>query len=380
MIGKLIKLLYSYILKKKYKYNRQIFDALFQDILRDNPNLADIKNSEKMKIWFEKWSVFGYPPTINGWRAFHSYMNENVDFVPNDVARNFIEPILTPEEFQPFYNDKNSFNLFLDKEWMPKTYLRSINGFLYDGDYRLIKYEDFSKIIEGEEKLIVKSSKDLGGHGIVLFKRNEQGDFIDGNNNKLTLSYLEKTYKTDYLVQECMKQSVFMSQFNPTSVNTLRVAVYRNVKTGELDILNSVIRIGGKGAFVDNACSGGSFVSVDNNGKLGKFACNKYGKIQKIYNGIDFENLEFVIPNFDKIKDLVFNVARRMPHMNLFANDIAIDENGNPKLIEVNTTRFTCWLYQYHGNSVFGKYTDELIEYCVKNQEKIRPKIILKSN
>jgi hypothetical protein len=169
-----------------------------------------------------------------------------------------------------------------------------------------------------------------------------------------------------------------MAQFNPTSVNTLRIAVYRDVKTGALEVIGAVIRIGGKGSFVDNICSGGSFIYVDNNGKLSNFACNEHGNTYKIHNGIDFEKNEFVIPDFEKIKQFVFEVAKRMPHMNLFANDVAIDENGSPKLIEVNTIMFSYWLYQFFGKPVFGEHTDEIIEYCLKENEKIAPKVVLK--
>ena len=357
-----------------------MFEGYFKRIIDTNPSIDIPSEQSKMDEWFNKWNVFGYSPTEYGWRAFHSFVKDNVNLVPNDVARNFIEPILTPEEYQPFYNDKNSFGMFLDKEWMPKTYFRSMKGMLYDGDYEAVQREEFMSLFNGIDKLVVKPAKDMGGKGVTLFVRNENGIFVDDKNNELTLSYLESTYKTEYLIQECMKQSEFMAQFNPSSVNTLRVAVYRDVKTGKLDILGAVIRIGGKGSFVDNACSGGSFINVDENGKLSNFACSESGNIRKIYNDIDFEKNEFIIPDFDKVKAFVFNVAKRMPHMNLFANDVAIDENGCPKLIEVNTIMFSYWFYQFNGHPVFGKYTDELIEYCLKENKKINPVIQLKYN
>ena len=67
-----------------------------------------------------------------------------------------------------------------------------------------------------------------------------------------------------------------------------------------------------------------------------------------------------------------------MPHMSLFANDVAIDHTGTPRLIEVNTIQFSYWLYQFNGKPVFGPYTDELIEYCLKENKNIRPSFFLK--
>ena len=355
-----------------------MFERYFSKIIKYN-NIPQPSKGKQFNQWLQKWSVFGYKPTYLGWHTFSSYMNENVNFVPNDVARNYIEPILTPEAYQPFYNDKNSFGLFLNKEWMPKTFFRSMNGILYDENYVAVSPDNFFELFTGVDKLVVKPAKDMGGRGVTLFKR--IGDrFVDDAANVLELEYLKKTYKSDFLIQECLKQSDYMSQFNPTSINTLRIATYRDVTTGKIDVIGAVLRIGGKGSFVDNACSGGSFVYVDRDGKLGKFACDEYGRTYTIYNDIDFENCEYIIPDFEQIKQFVYKVAQRMPHMSLFANDVAIDDTGTPRLIEVNTVQFSYWLYQFNGKPVFDQYTDDLIKYCLEKNKEIKPSMFLKYN
>lgn len=370
--------IFRFFQKRRYLHNKRMFNNYFQRII--NVNKIDISSDKNLEnLWLQKWSVFGVKPTILGWKAFRFYMNNNINFVPNDVARNFIEPVLTPEEYQPFYNDKNSLAMFVDNSWLPKTYFRSMDGKLYNGDYDVVQRESFLDLFNDANKLVVKPAKDMGGKGVTLFFR--QGDkFVDSNNNVLTLPYLEKHYKTNFLIQECLIQSAWMAQFNPTSVNTLRIATYRDVKTGKIEIIGAVLRIGGKGAFVDNICSGGSFIFVDENGKLGGKACTEHGIKMSIYNDIDFEHGEFVVPNYDYIKQFVCNVAKRMPHMSLFANDIAIDKDGKPRLIEVNTIQFSYWLYQFNGKPVFSEYTDDLIEYCLKENKKIKSSFCLKYN
>lgn len=363
-----------------YKWQKQIskmFDSFFRKIIK-NTDLSNI-NREQQDKWAKKWGVFGMKLNINAWKAFHNTVGDSEYLVPNDVARCFIEPILTPYQYQPFYNDKNSFGLILPSDIMPKTYFRSINGFSFSGDYKHVATDDFMQLFDGLDKLVVKPSNDMGGKGVSLFTRNGD-DFVDNNGNILSLQYLTKTYKTDYLIQECLKQNQFMAQFNPTSVNTLRIATYRNVTNGNIEVLGAVLRVGSKGAFVDNACSGGSFISVNLDGKLGKYACNEYGLKQKIFNGIDFESEEFVISNFDSIKEFVINVSQKLPHMSLFAHDVAIDENGNLKLIEVNTTQFSYWFYQYNNKPVFGEYTDDLIAYCLKEKENITAEVTILYN
>lgn len=345
-----------------------------------NAQVNELNNKDGLNKWVKKWSVFGGKLNPEMYKFFHHYIGDNVNIVPGDISQNFIEPVLTPQEFQPFYNDKNSFGLFIPKEMMPTTYFRVINGLLYDGEYNAIDKSKFETLFEKAEKLIVKPSKDMGGHGISLFTRdNKSGWFQNSDGNKLTLEFLLSKYKRDFLVQECLKQSSFMAQFNPTSVNTLRLGVYRDIKTGELRLQGAVLRIGGKGSFVDNITSGGSSTPIDvENGKLGKYTCDISRVRHSVYNDINFADNEFIVPNWDKIKTFVFEVARHMPHMCLFANDVALDENGNPVLIEVNTTNFTYTIYQVNGKPFYGEYTNDVIEYCYSQQKNLKPHIILK--
>lgn len=350
----------------KKRHNRSIkkmFKNYFIKINRLN-NFQNI-DDDNLKRWRTKWGIFKQTPLKEEYIAYRNYAGDNVDIVPNEIARCYIEPILTPKEFQPFYNDKNSFGLILPEEIMPKTYLRSINGILYDGEYNPVNLSLFNDLFESSERLIVKPSRDMGGHGVSLFYKKADG-YYDNKGNKLSIEFLLSSFKSNFLIQECLKQSPYMSQFNPTSVNTIRMATYRDVKTGEIHVLGAVLRIGGKGAFVDNACSGGSFVGINTNGTLGKYACNQYGQTSYVYNDIDFSTTSFTIPNYDDIKAFAKSVAKRLPHMSLLANDIAIDENGEPKLIEVNTTDFSYWLYQFNGVAALGTYTDDIISYCKK--------------
>lgn len=370
-----VNLLYRLIIYKKRLSVKKMFERYFSHIINVN-KMDSMPNADVIECWVKKWSIFGDAPATKSFRAYARFMNGNINTVPNEIARNYIEPILTPEEFQPFYNDKNSLGLILPTEYLPRTLFRSVNGILYDGEYNPINKKDFNKLFDRVERIIVKPSKDMGGHGVSLFIKRDDECFYDNANNKFSLDFLLGKYDRNFLVQECLKQSAYMRQFNPTSVNTLRVATYRDIDTGEVHILGAVLRIGGKGAFIDNACSGGSFVSVDDEGCLGKYVCTQYGQTSQIYNDINFASSTFIIPEFDKIKEFAKSVAKRLPHMSLFANDIAIDEDGNPRLIEINTTDFSYWFYQFNGRAVFGEYTDSVIEYAKREQSRLKATMI----
>lgn len=111
------------------------------------------------------------------------------------------------------------------------------------------------------------------------------------------MEYLNRGYKRNFIIQKAVSQSSFMSVFNPSSVNTLRVATYRSVKTGKVHVINAVMRIGASGKNVDNAHSGGRFIGIDHKtGIVGKYVCDWLGKTDTVFNGIDFSKESFQIP------------------------------------------------------------------------------------
>ena len=137
------------------------------------------------------------------------------------------------------------------------------------------------------------------GNKVSLFER--QGDnFIDQNKVIFSFHFIENNCD-DFIIQECIEQSDYLSKFNPTSINTIRTVVYRSVRDNNLYVTNAILRIGARKAVVDNAHSGGKFCSIDKHGNLGKYVCETFGERCETFNGLNFEKSHFVIPKFDKI-------------------------------------------------------------------------------
>ena len=55
--------------------------------------------------------------------------------------------------------------------------------------------------------------------------------------------------------------------------------------------------------------------------------------------------------------------------MRLLALDIVLDTSNTPKLIEVNCNNFSVKFLQLTKQPVFGEYTQDIINYCIKNKE-----------
>ena len=324
--------------------------------------------------WVKKWSVLGTSRPIY-YRLFSHYIGNNIDIIPEDICRNIVEPILDPLRYVAYYSDKNVFDKLFENGTMPQTIFRKMYGFYYDSEYKRINISDNNALLEiltnsKCEKIVIKPTVDsCSGNGVKLFEKRCEGWYEIGTNNELNIAYLENNYKDNIIVQECLEQADFMSYFCPTSVNTLRLTLYRSVKTDECHIPSAIIRIGKNGSLVDNAHAGGGYVGIKANGTLCNKVLTQYGESTTVFNGVDFTQ-EHKIPNWDKVVEFAKYIGRNVPHHRLLALDIMVDKTGTPRLIEFNCTAYSMWLFQFTMGAALGEYTDEVIEYCKNNLDK----------
>ena len=128
MLKKIIRI----ILKRNlYKRATKGYILLYKRIIDANPELA--KPAEKEKEWLEYWEKYDKNLSPLYCRVFSRYVNEDIkQMIPLEFIASMVEPILTPLKQRFFYSDKNNFNILLTKEYMPRIYLRNIDGFFYD--------------------------------------------------------------------------------------------------------------------------------------------------------------------------------------------------------------------------------------------------------
>lgn len=101
-----------------------------------------------------------------------------------------------------------------------------------------------------------------------------------------------------------------------------------------------------------------------------KYACNQYGNKYNKHNGIDFSKKDFTVPNWENVKAFALQVSNKFIHHSLFALDVVLDKNNNPKLLEVNVQGFGGWAFQFTSGTCFREYTDDVMEYCSKEIKK----------
>lgn len=365
---------------KNHRYNgsKKRFDKLYQRIIKaNNISLASLKDDGLIN-WLTKWGKYDKKLSPLCYQVFSHYIGNDINIIPDSILDSIIEPVLSPKLFRAQYADKNSFDILFCDLQMPRTVVRNIDGVFFDNNYHTIS-EPLLFINESQktEKIILKPSREDSGHGVKLFEL-KNGQYYNSDGTILSLEYLEKKYKSNFLIQEAITQNPYMSQFNPSSVNTLRIATYKSVVTGNIHILNAGMRIGAKGSNVDNAHAGGMFIGINkDNGEMRHNVCDWLGRTKTTFNGIDFSNNRFLIPNWDEICGFAKQVSERVIFCNLVALDIALDELGHPILIEINIGGFGGWFFQFTTGSVFGEYTDEVMDYCWAKYKKLEPSVIM---
>ncbi len=318
--------------------------------------------------YLQKWHRLSRRVEPWSYRFFSHYMGCVPTIVPEDIGHTIIEPELNPMRYRDFYADKNAYPLYIPKEALPDTLICRVNGSqLLDSDYRLLT-EPVAKALRRYGQVIVKPTIDThSGLGVMLFvKRHDVWHFVKDETIVLSDEFL-LSYGSDFVVQEVLAQHPALAQFCPSCINTLRVAVYRSIKDERPHVVASVIRIGKRGEFVDNAHAGGCIVGIDQQtGRLGDKAFDQYGNVYMEWNGVDFGSSAFVIPYWERVKEFACTLADHILHMRLVAFDLTVDTNGNPRLVEFNVKSFGYWAFMYVNQNPLGEFTDEIIDYCAK--------------
>jgi len=318
------------------------------------------------------------------YRFYSHYMDKPLlkYVIPEDICRTIIEYYLNPSRYKDFYSDKNTYKRYISKqECLPRTLLCRINGSnLLNEKFEKASVDFLSdaqtihSYMKDYQRVVLKPSVDSESGRNVLLLTSDGTVFKDSSGATIGGQYL-KTFGNDFVVQEALTQHPYLAQFNESSVNTLRLFTYRSVVTEEVSVNGALIRIGGKGNFVDNAHAGGRFVGIDvKTGILQKKTLDQYGTVQNIWNDIDFSTSEFQIPYWDKVCEFAKYVSSQIRHCRIIQLDITIDNQNNPRLIELNIGSFSLWLFMMTNQTIFGDEMQSVIDYCKVSLEEDKNK------
>lgn len=322
-------------------------------------------------------------------KAFRTFMTEKeladkvlLKTIWKDMRLSYCRYLVTPDEYflfdfknsnkdkkDSFLSDKMRLRLLLKKvgeklfveDLCDKYHLYQIAGdyfkrrvLLLDDDMDRQQFCDFALNVRD---LFVKPVSDSFGHGA-------RKEFIDSYDKALRLYNSLVSSGKVFVVEETIKQCGAFASFNDTSVNTIRIPAFLT-KAG-FHVLAPVMRIGRKGAIVDNAGSGGIIVNIDAaTGTLISDGVDEKGHRYDRHpdSGVRFKG--FVIPHWRNLLKLVEKVHKdKMPAHMYIGWDFTLSDNGWI-LIEANWGQFLSQYVDHQG------VKSDFIKYISKNPYKI---------
>lgn len=286
------------------------------------------------------------------WHEMYYSINGDFDvrYIPVNVVFQRIISRFNDENTMQAYSDKNTYDIRFKEFNQPKTILKKWGGDFYI-DNSIVSEKVAVCLFSTLDDVIIKPTLETGqGHGVFCFRQ----DTLMISPEK----YLQ-SLGNNFIIQERVKQHDKIAKFNPSSLNTFRIVTYRD--RDNVYILNMTLKIGHTGEIVDNGHAGGYFVGINEDGTLKKwiYSLKPFSKKETTESGVKVEGM--FIPSFSKLKETVCNLSLLLPYHKIVGWDMAIDENGNPLLIELNINGFGVNIIQIPNGPLLGKYTESIL-------------------
>lgn len=297
--------------------------------------------------------LVGYKVPTDWHRYFYARTGiYSVKYIPTSVYRLELTGRLNKLPWCVPFSDKNLNDIMLPDMKQPHTYLKNRNGYFYV-ENKPVSLDDAVSKCSNIGEVIIKPT--LSSHGRGVKKLHIENGVVDEKGT--LLKDLLVKYGKNFLIQDLVKQHPNMNALNPDSINTMRIVTYR--KGMDVTVLYAAIRIGREGQTIDNESAGGISAKINLDGTLCKFAYGSPGqdKIEMTDSGIKLEGYQ--VPSFEKAIAVVKEQHLNLPFQDLVGWDICIDEEGEPVMLEWNTTPE---LSQSAVGPAFGDYTDMVVK------------------
>jgi hypothetical protein len=335
-------------------------------------------SSEVVRKYKAIWKSFKNNPSLLFLKCVSNISGiHSCYYIPEDIHYNYIEPVLNSRPYALAYNDKNLFETLLPnyRHLFPHALLRGVNGVNYDREYISlsdVRVLGILKSLDNHNNFVLKPGVETGGGENVLVLEKTTTGFRVNQQYSISfsdlLNILKINYAGNFILQSRITQHAYFQDFNPSSLNTVRLYTYRSVNNESIIPLHAYIRFGKSGSFVDSSSQGGRTCGVFMDGLLNSFAIGKYGEKYRDINWIN-RNKGKPIPRFDVMKQLAAEIAPIFRHHRLLGFDFSVDMNEEVRLLEVNNLYIGVINQQMNTGPLFGELTEEVVDFCLKNKK-----------
>lgn len=298
------------------------------------------------------WERFGLRPD-RFWFELAGSRDHRMDprFIPSDLYYMELLPYMNNLQFRFALEDKNSLDMrFPDIKQAP-TVCRRISGEYYDEKMELIHEDDAIRLCrECRGELFIKPSLYTGcGIGIQKF---DPSACTDGR-----IVELFQETGSNFIVQEKIKQHAALMSLNPESVCTIRVMTL--FLSGRVHIPITYLRFSVPGS--SHVTVGSEYnAEIMPDGRINQKIClDEGGWFDNGKEHLFKEDL--VIPGIDRIWETARRLHPRIGHFKWVGWDFTLDPEGDPLLIEYNSTPGD-HAQRVCGRPLFGEMTDWVLE------------------
>ncbi|MBS5359848.1 sugar-transfer associated ATP-grasp domain-containing protein [Finegoldia magna] len=264
------------------------------------------------------WCVLRYGCGINDYFQYKFFYKKSFDRKKFIVARKWKKIViacngkLKVEEFDDKSIFYQNYSEFLGRDWI---------------DLSKAEYEEFREFVVKYPVSMYKIKDGSGGNGIGILDYNAISD--------LEQKYLELR-AMNVILEELIIQNHEMSDFNPSSVNTLRVVTINTGKT--IEIMNAVFRCGNGKGCTDNFHHLGLAALIDiDTGIVYTQAIDKKNNRYIFHPSSNKQIVGFKIPYWENVLETVKRAADVNKNIRYVGWDIAIKNNGTICIIEGNS-------------------------------------------
>lgn len=186
------------------------------------------------------------------------------------------------------------------------------------------------------EAFVIKPSN--GTHGTGFRRITKRGGGLFEQQYQVAISDLWQSLQPflgrGVLFEELLENTAELRRLNPSSLNTFRVLAFWFPDDG-WEIIYTCLRVGRKGAPVDNVAAGGLQVAVLPDGTTGPAWDFVSGTEYTHHPDTGVQMSEAKIEDFESVKTLALEASAKLPQMGILGWDIALTTRG-AVIVEVN--------------------------------------------
>lgn len=299
----------TYITERLYKIKRMMNDFIDHEL-----NIF-----QKVKILIDLGlSIIIYGSGINDYFQYQFYKRKHIDrksFVVHRKRMRIVNTFNDPEDrkildSKPMFNKK--YKAFIQRDWL---------------DVPNATFSEFRDFTNRNERFIVKPIDGSHGKGIRLIKVTKQTNLE---------SLFKELKKENSIIEEIIIQHEELAEFNPTSVNTLRV-VTLVCPDDKVRIMTANLRVGNGEKYADNFHHNGiaTLLNVDTGIVVTSGIDMNFNRY--IIHPVSGKQLiGFKVPYWNKVVETVKKAAKITPTVGYVGWDVAIGKNGEIIILEGN--------------------------------------------